>query len=67
MIYWWLTSAPRWTNAHDVARNIVDDEYTWLDTYYVESVGEDTASVKAAVDTMIATHGVDIIFIEKSG
>ncbi|MFW9929478.1 MAG: BMP family ABC transporter substrate-binding protein, partial [Candidatus Thorarchaeota archaeon] len=55
------------TNAHDVARRIVEDKYPWLTTFYVESVGEDIASVKSAVDTMIAQKNVSIIFTTSFG
>lgn len=57
-----------WTNAHDSARVIVDDKYDWLDTVYVESIGEDPASVVAAVDAMLAaTDAPDIIFTTSFG
>jgi simple sugar transport system substrate-binding protein len=56
-----------WTNAHDAGRQIVNDSYDWLDTVYVETIAEDPASVVAAVDTMIAQEGVDVIFTTSFG
>lgn len=56
-----------WTHAHDQARQIVDDEYEWLSTVYVESIGEDIASVKTAIDNMITNDDVDIIFTTSFG
>ncbi|MFX0205668.1 MAG: BMP family ABC transporter substrate-binding protein [Candidatus Hodarchaeota archaeon] len=56
-----------WTNAHDVGREIVDEKYTWLDTVYIESVKEDTASVVEAVDTLVTVKDCDVIFTTSFG
>ena len=56
-----------WTNAHDGGRVIVDDKYDWLDTVFVEGVAEDSAALKAAVDTMVSTSDPDVIFTTSFG
>ena len=55
-----------WTHAHDEGRTIVDAKYDWLDTVYIESVKEDTASVVAAVDTLVADD-CNVIFTTSFG
>lgn len=56
-----------WTNAHDVGRVFVDNKYDWLETEYIETVGEDIASVKEAVDTLVTVKGCDVIFTTSFG
>ncbi|NHJ03176.1 MAG: BMP family ABC transporter substrate-binding protein [Candidatus Heimdallarchaeota archaeon] len=56
-----------WTNAHDVGRVYVDEKYSWLGTEYIETVGEDIASVKEAADTLITVKGCNVIFTTSFG
>ncbi|PWI49407.1 BMP family ABC transporter substrate-binding protein [Candidatus Heimdallarchaeota archaeon B3_Heim] len=56
-----------WTNAHDEGRTIVEDKYDWLETVYIESVAEDTASVVAAADTLVEVEQCDVIFTTSFG
>ncbi|WP_455140183.1 BMP family ABC transporter substrate-binding protein [Candidatus Hodarchaeum mangrovi] len=56
-----------WTNAHDVGRLFVEDKYDWLATEYLETIGEDIASVKEAADTLITVKGCDVIFTTSFG
>lgn len=56
-----------WTHAHDQGRTIVEDKYDWLTTAYIETVAEDTASVVAAVDTLVTVEDCDVIFTTSFG
>ena len=41
-----------WTYAHNAAREIVDQEFDWLETVYVESVAEGQAG--PVIDRLVA-------------
>ena len=49
-----------WSHAHDVARKIVDDEFPWLSTVYVENVG--TGDVVSTVDKLVNDKHCNVIF-----
>jgi len=49
-----------WSHAHDVARKIVEDEFPWLSTVYVESVG--TGDVVSTVDRLVNDKKCNVIF-----
>jgi len=54
-----------WTNAHDGARRIVDDEFPWLTTIYVESVPE--GDVGPTIDRLVNDEGCNVIFTTSFG
>jgi simple sugar transport system substrate-binding protein len=49
-----------WSHAHDVARQIVDKEFSWLSTVYVESVG--TGDVVSTIDKLVNDEHCNVIF-----
>ena len=49
-----------WSHAHDVAREILIDEFPWLSTVYVESVG--TGDVLSTVDKLVNDKHCNVIF-----
>lgn len=49
-----------WTTAHDEARQIVDDQFDWLETVFIESVALDDTS--AMIDRLINEEDCDIVF-----
>ncbi|MEA3355797.1 MAG: BMP family ABC transporter substrate-binding protein [Candidatus Bipolaricaulota bacterium] len=49
-----------WSHAHDVARQILVDEFPWLTTVYVESVG--TGDVVSTVDKLVRDNHCNVIF-----
>ncbi|NOX44499.1 MAG: BMP family ABC transporter substrate-binding protein [Caldiserica bacterium] len=53
-----------WTYAHDYARRIVDEEFDWLETVYVESVPEGQEG--AIIDRLVA-QGCNVIFTTSFG
>jgi len=53
-----------WTFAHDQARQIVDEEFDWLETVYVESVPEGQAGT--FIDQLVA-QGCNVIFTTSFG
>ena len=63
-IYVGPTDDNGWTEAHDAARQIVDDEFDWLETIAVESVPE--ADAEPFIDQLVQ-QGADIIFTTSFG
>ena len=53
-----------WTFAHDEARQIVDEEFDWLETLYVESVPEGDA--ESFIDQLVQ-QGAEVIFTTSFG
>jgi len=53
-----------WTYAHNAAREIVDQEFDWLETVYVESVAEGQAG--PVIDRLVA-QGCNVIFTTSFG
>jgi simple sugar transport system substrate-binding protein len=53
-----------WTYAHDYARRLVDEEFDWLTTMYVESVAEGQEG--AIIDRLVA-QGCNVIFTTSFG
>jgi len=53
-----------WTNAHDYARQLLEDKFKWLETSYVESVPEGEAL--SYIDNLIAA-GNDLVFTTSFG
>jgi len=53
-----------WSNAHDVGRKYVDNEFPWLETVYIENVPE--ADVERFIDRLIQ-EGCDIVFTTSFG
>ncbi|GAB4307272.1 MAG: BMP family ABC transporter substrate-binding protein [Candidatus Bipolaricaulota bacterium] len=53
-----------WTHAHDVARRIVDEQYDWLETVYIESVPE--GEVETYIDQLVR-QGCNVIFTTSFG
>jgi len=53
-----------WTNAHDHARELLEEKFDWLDTSYVESVPEGEAL--SYIDNLIAA-GSDLVFTTSFG
>jgi len=49
-----------WSHAHDVARQIVENEFPWLSTVYVETVG--TGEVVSTVDKLVNDQHCNVIF-----
>jgi len=54
-----------WTHAHDVARQIVDKEFPWLTTVYVESVPE--GDVGPTIDKLVNDEHCNVIFTTSFG
>jgi basic membrane protein A len=49
-----------WTAAHDSARKIVDDQFDWLETVFIEAVALDDAP--AMIDKLVEEEECDIVF-----
>ncbi len=49
-----------WSHAHEVGRKFALEKLPWLDTVYVESVGESDAS--RIIDRLIQEQGMDVVF-----
>jgi basic membrane protein A len=49
-----------WSHAHDAARQILENEFPWLTTVYVESVG--TGDVISTVDKLVKDNHCNVIF-----
>ncbi len=54
-----------WSHAHDVARKIVDKEFPWLTTVYVESVPE--GDVGPTIDKLVNDEHCNVIFTTSFG
>lgn len=54
-----------WSHAHDVARQIVDKEFPWLTTVYVESVAE--GDVGPTIDKLVNNEHCNVIFTTSFG
>jgi len=63
-IYVGPTDDNGWTEAHDTARQMVDDEFDWLDTIAVESVPE--ADAEPFIDQLVQ-QGANVIFTTSFG
>ena len=63
-IYVGPTDDNGWTEAHDAARQMLDDEYDWLTTIAVESVPE--ADAEPFIDQLIQ-QGANVIFTTSFG
>lgn len=63
-IYVGPTDDNGWTEAHDTARQLLDDKYDWLDTIAVESVPE--ADAEPFIDQLIS-QGANVIFTTSFG
>lgn len=63
-IYVGPTDDNGWTEAHDTARQLLDDKYDWLDTIAVESVPE--ADAEPFIDQLI-NQGANVIFTTSFG
>jgi basic membrane protein A len=63
-IYVGPTDDNGWTEAHDTARQIVDDEFDWLETIAVESVPE--ADAEVFIDQLVQ-QGANVIFTTSFG
>ncbi len=63
-IYVGPTDDNGWTEAHDQARQLLDDEYDWLDTIAVESVPE--ADAEVFIDQLV-NQGANVIFTTSFG
>ena len=63
-IYVGPTDDNGWTQAHDEARQLLDDEYDWLDTIAVESVPE--ADAEVFIDQLVQ-QGANVIFTTSFG
>jgi basic membrane protein A len=63
-IYVGPTDDNGWTEAHDAARQIVDDEFDWLETIAVESVPE--ADAEPFIDQLVQ-QGANVIFTTSFG
>lgn len=63
-IYVGPTDDNGWTEAHDNARQMLDDEYDWLDTIAVESVPE--ADAEVFIDQLV-NQGANVIFTTSFG
>jgi simple sugar transport system substrate-binding protein len=57
-----------WTYAHDEGRNITENKFSdWLTTYTIGPIEETPTAVTDAVDTLVAQHGVNVIFTTSFG
>ncbi len=63
-IYVGPTDDNGWTQAHDAARQLVDDEFDWLTTIAVESVPE--ADAEPFIDQLVQ-QGANVIFTTSFG
>ena len=63
-IYVGPTDDNGWTEAHDTARQMLDDEFDWLDTIAVESVPE--ADAEVFIDQLVQ-QGANVIFTTSFG
>ena len=63
-IYVGPTDDNGWTEAHDAARQMLDDEYDWLTTIAVESVPE--ADAEPFIDQLVQ-QGANVIFTTSFG
>ena len=54
-----------WSHAHDVARQIVENEFPWLTTVYVESVPE--GDVGPTIDRLVNDEHCNVIFTTSFG
>ncbi len=63
-IYVGPTDDNGWTEAHDQARQMLDDEFDWLDTIAVESVPE--ADAEVFIDQLV-NQGANVIFTTSFG
>lgn len=63
-IYVGPTDDNGWTQAHDEARRMVDEEFDWLETVFVESVPE--ADAEVFIDQLVQ-GGAEVIFTTSFG
>ena len=54
-----------WSHAHDVGRKYVEEQFSWLETVYVESVPEGDSS--RIVDRLVQEEKCDVVFTTSFG